>query len=226
MAGMSRLKVLAGSLLAGVRRRSPRQDQSALPRYANLLRLVRQHRCRRILEIGTHDGSNAELLILAAQESHPCNSVEYFGFDLFEEMSERKRVDEFALVPPAEAVVMERLRQTGAQIKLYRGDSRVTLPAAAHEIGVVDIVFIDGGHSPKTTRSDWAYAQRHISPATVVVFDDYFENEDPAVRDLGCRGLVSALDPADWQVRLLEPLDAFEHPWGTLRTRMVEVRRR
>lgn len=223
----SRLKRLAGSVATSFRRRPPAtQSAPVFPRYANLERLVRQERCRRIMEIGTHDGANAERLIRIAQRVHASNDVEYFGFDLFEEITAQKVRDEFALQPPAEAVVRERLRATGARIELFRGDSRITLPAAKAVIGIVDFIFIDGGHSQETTRSDWENAQDHIGPRTVAVIDDYFENEELEVREFGSQVLVESLDPASWQVRLLDPLDTFEHPWGVLRTRMVEVRRR
>jgi hypothetical protein len=61
---------------------------------------------------------------------------------------------------------------------------------------------------------------------TVVVFDDYYVDAPPALREKGCNALVDGMDRSLYTVRILDPEDAFPKPWGVLRIRMVEVRLR
>ena len=85
------------------------------------------------------------------------------------------------------AAVQERLKGYDAQ--LFKGNTRDTL-AAFNE--PVDFVWLDGGHSIETIRSDWENVKRVLAPGAVVFFDDYYTG--PIDTDtMGCNRIVSEL---------------------------------
>lgn len=193
-------------------------------RYANLFRAIHQHRCRRILEIGVFDGVHAMWMIQTAHIHHPVRRIEYHGVDLFEWLTEDLLKEELAKKPPGRKEVETRLEATGANIRLYQGNSRQVLPTLWDTVGVMDLIFIDGGHSHETVVADWKNIQPFIGPETVVIFDDYLFNDEPEVRNIGCQMLVDGLDRSIFTVDVLEPTDTFEQPWGMLKTAMAMVR--
>jgi hypothetical protein len=198
-------------------------------RYRNLFRLVRERRCRSLLEVGTYDGEHGRQLIETAALRWPRPEIQYYGFDLFEDLTETDLRREFSKRPPPQHAVQARLEATGARVHLFKGYSRETLPRLVRQTDRprhFDFVLIDGGHSHETIASDWAAVRALVGPASVVVFDDYYDNTEAAVQDLGCRALVDGLDRRAYDVRVLEPADRFRKEWGVLRVRMVSVQPR
>ncbi|OGU03939.1 MAG: hypothetical protein A2085_02920 [Gemmatimonadetes bacterium GWC2_71_10] len=124
-------------------------------RYRELFRTVYATKARRIVEIGTWNGVHARQMIATAAVHHPVHAVCYFGFDLFEALTDEALAREFSKRPPAQAEVRALLERTRAQIRLFAGNTRDTLPAAAGELTDIDVVFIDGGHAEATVASDW-----------------------------------------------------------------------
>ncbi len=192
-------------------------------RYGDLMRVFHRARCRRILEIGTHNGVNARRLIETARIRYAARQIEYHGLDLFEMLTPEMLKSEFSIQPPTRAEVDAKLRPTGANVRLYQGFSQEILPKIVPTLGAMDLVFIDGGHSFETIESDWRNVQPVIGEKTVVVFDDYICTDDPHVQGFGCQSLIRSLDPNRHQVTLLPHIDEFKHDWGVLRTRMVSV---
>jgi hypothetical protein len=181
-------------------------------RYDNLVREIERIRPRRIMEIGTCKGQRAEMMIQAALVYGP---VEYFGFDLFEAPPE----EEFSARThpwPIERVY-DRLSGLGAKVSLFRGDTRQTLPGCG--IGNIDMVFLDGGHSDDTVRSDFEAALICAEPTASLMLDDYWNYPGGG----GCNALVDGLDREQFSVEILEPVDVFAKPYGELRTQMVRV---
>jgi predicted O-methyltransferase YrrM len=187
-------------------------------RYRHLVETIERHRCRRILEIGTWNGEHALAMIRAAARHHPPAEVEYYGFDLFEQIDDEKIVQEISKRPPPMEEVSGRLRATGAQVHLVQGDTRETLPAAVPRLPPMDFVFIDGGHSYETVASDWAAVERLVHPGSVVIFDDYWGRSDA-----GTDRVVAEIDRARYDVQVLDPEDQFVKEWGLLRVRFVRV---
>jgi hypothetical protein len=191
-------------------------------RYVNLFRTIYRRRCRNLVEIGTWNGVHAEQMIRVA-ESRNSGPVSYSGFDLFEDLTDEQLRQEFSKRPPSFLEVLNRLKQTGAAIRLHRGNTRDTLPKATEELRQADLVFIDGGHSIETISGDWEAVSRAMGPHTLVLFDDYYPDRLPELRGLGCQTIIDALDREKYQVSVLPPIDAFEKPWGTLRVQMASV---
>lgn len=192
-------------------------------RYANLFKVIYQNKCRRIMEIGTFDGIHAAQMITVAKIFHPAEQIEYFGFDLFELLTEEELKHEFSKRPPAFREVKERLEKTGANIHLYKGNTKITLPRVKSSLGLMDFIFIDGGHSIETITSDWNHAKDVMAQSTVVIFDDYLTSPEPEVNGTGCQTLIDGLDRDVYKVEIPHPMDSFIHDWGTLKTSMVKV---
>jgi hypothetical protein len=195
-------------------------------RYVNLFRTIYEDRCRSIVEIGTWNGVHAEQMIMVAAAHGPVGSIRYVGFDLFEGLTEEQLRLEYSKRPPTYEEVLRRLTSTGAEVMLYPGNTRETLPKAADELRRADLVFIDGGHSIETISADWDAVRKSMAPRTTVLFDDYYPERLPELQGLGCQTIIDALDPAQYSVEVLEPTDAFEQPWGMLRVKMAKVRLR
>ncbi len=164
-------------------------------------------------------------MIQTASVHHSLPDIYYFGFDLFEDLSEDLLRKEGSKKPPPYSVVQHKLEKTGANIRLFKGDTKITLPRFISGIGEVDFIFIDGGHSVETIRSDWNHVKELMGKDTVAIFDDYYVNENPEIAGLGCQAIVDHLDQDLFDVNLLEPTDVFTKEWGELKIKMVMVKR-
>ena len=154
------------------------------------------------MEIGTYDGVHGCHMIRTAAAHYKQSEIEYFGFDLFEELSEELLASELSKKPPSRTNVESHLRSTGAKVRLYAGDTKVSLANAVGEIGEVDFVFIDGGHSVETIASDWENAEKMMGKGTTVIFDDYYLNQDEAIEGMGCQTIVDGLDRSRYDVEV------------------------
>ncbi len=167
------------------------------------------------MEIGTWNGVHAEQMIKTAIEASPTEKITYIGFDLFEEFNQAE--EEFCPKKPAKmADVQERFLKLNATIGLIPGDTRKTIRSINLRI-TADFIFIDGGHSLETIDSDWQALQKFIHHDTVIVFDDYYPNDETK----GCKQLVKELfrNPK-WEPTFLYPIDSFPN---NLKVQMVRV---
>lgn len=191
-------------------------------RYQTLRREARAAPGPRILEIGVSGGTSARLLIAAVLRTH--GQAAYWGFDVFREHADPELLTrELAGRPLSEQDIRARLERPGVTVHLIGGDTRQTLRDA--RLPPMDFVFIDGGHSYETVASDWSNVQRFLHDRSVVIFDDY-TNEDGAVRGgYGVKRLVDSIDRNQWRVELLTPVDRFKMEWGTLTTQLARAQR-
>ena len=186
-------------------------------RYSNLFDEIDKIQPRKIMEIGTWNGDHARLMINRAQDYR--FNVEYYGFDLFE----RNRIWETEFVGskrPAPAIekVRAKLEATGAKISLTKGDTNYTLYTA--KLPVMDFVFVDGGHSVGTISNDWETVQRVMGPDTVVIFDDYYPDDD----EKGCKAVIQDISLDDYNVEIMEGRDTFNK--SSLCISLVKVTRK
>ncbi|MFW2439028.1 MAG: class I SAM-dependent methyltransferase [Arenicellales bacterium] len=194
-------------------------------RYVNLFKLIHQNQCRSILEIGVYNGVHAMQMILSASVNNPAETIHYYGFDLFEDLSETKLKDEYAKRPLPYAAIERKLKESGAEINLYKGNSKETLPKNIADIGRVDLAFIDGGHSLETIKSDWNNVQKIMDEKTIVLFDDYFICDNEELKMVCCNQLIDELDRSQYTVEFLEPCDSINKEWGELIIKMVLVKK-
>lgn len=196
-------------------------------RYGHLFRLADEFRrktsCLRFLEIGTWHGDRA-CQLARHWFSIGGDRFHYDGLDWFEHLPEDRKVEELSKPGPqpfAEQVALKLKSVPGMEFRLFVGDTRITVPYLVRGVlSEADLIFLDGGHSLHTIRSDWNNLSFLVRKGAVMLLDDYYENYPHA----GCRRLVEELaDSGDWKISILDPLDG---PFGELglKIRMVEVR--
>ncbi|MFW6186211.1 MAG: class I SAM-dependent methyltransferase [Halobacteriota archaeon] len=119
---------------------------------------IRQHKPKRIMEIGIANGDNAKKMIENAG-----GKVEYYGFDLF----------------PGNFMdrIRERLEETGATVRLYKGYSNETIPANMDKLPQMDLIFIDGDHSYSGTREDWENSRKLMKENGVIFVHNYYSHK-------------------------------------------------
>lgn len=153
----------------------PFSDRPEPKRYAELIGLVEKVKPETIVEIGVWKGKRACQMAAAALSHNPF--VVYTGFDLFEEATDETNEAELnakrniPLVRVTETLNRFKERFPGFSFQLIKGNTRETL---AGEQICADFVFIDGGHSVDTIRSDY----EAVKSSPVVVFDDYYSEDD------------------------------------------------
>jgi predicted O-methyltransferase YrrM len=151
-------------------------------RYDQLLKAVREKQPKAILEVGTWGGVRASQMLSLSPDSR------YYGFDLFEDATRDTDAEEMNVKPHHYIdSVMERLE--GWDVQLYKGNTRETLKNFNES---VDFVWLDGGHSVETIRSDWENIKRCLTPDAWVFFDDYYTGPIDTTR-YGCNEIVKDL---------------------------------
>lgn len=188
-------------------------------RYNQLFDIIKKEKPKRIMEIGVWDGEHALQMITLAKEFS--NKVEYFGFDLFEDLDKETFSKEIAKQPPEMDVVKKKLEKTGCKIYLYKGNTKKTLPDAAKRLSPMDLIIIDGGHSIETIENDWRYSEKLMAGNTSVVFDDYWNRENE-----GCKKLIDGLDRKKYIVELLPVEDVFLKKTGLLKIKYALVKKK
>lgn len=186
-------------------------------RYRYLYETIKLYQCKRIMEIGLWDGAHALKMIKTARHFHG-DKVEYYGFDLFEDMNKETYASEASKYPLSRERIQKKLERTGCQIKLYKGNTQQTLPQLVPTLPKMDLIFIDGGHSLETIACDWRYSQPLMHDQTVVLFDDYWNRDD-----LGCKSIIKDLDRHKYQVEILPIQDRFNKDWGLLTINIAKV---
>ena len=138
------------------------------------------------MEIGVADGENARKMVTVASENFLAEEVEYYGFDVFVWNNDVQMQQ-----------VRQKLRQTGCQFRLFKGDSVETLPEIVKQLCVMDLIFIDGGHSFLTVKSDWENSKALISDKTAVFFHNYDFS--------GPKRVVDNISRNEYWVKILNP---------------------
>ena len=191
--------------------------------YKELLELCRNHGKSffRIFEFGTCNGETAYAMIKLAGERIPECNIEYTGLDLFDATKPDIRDMEASggyVAPSIDSVYNYLETLTGADITLLCHNSR----NYAHGIDKYDLIYIDGGHSLDTVAADWENAKNMMTPESVVIFDDYFDE----IPWIGCKVLIDGLNRHIYDVKLGYCVDDYSHPFGRLRTRLAIVTHR
>lgn len=153
---------------------------------------IKQHKCRRLLEIGVADGDNAKRMVEAATENYPPEQVEYYGFDVFASNLVGNQEKD-----PQLEKIRRKLSETGCQFHLFKGDSTETLPKKIDQLPTMDLIFIDGGHDYPTVKSDWNHAKKLMDPDTLVFFHN--------ANFQGPQRMIKEISRSQYSVKLIDP---------------------
>lgn len=187
-------------------------------RYKHLYKSIKKIKAKKILEIGVWNGKRAVKMIETARKLN--EDVEYYGFDLFDDLSEDAYKKEMSKRPPSQDSVQNILDTTGAKITLHAGNTLESLPKAVASLPKMDFIFIDGGHSNETVKSDWEAVSVLMHKESIVIFDDYWRNRT----DGGSKLTVDAIDTSLYKVEILPEIDVFDNPdFGHLEISFAKV---
>lgn len=172
----------------------------------------------RIMEIGCNDALRGRQIIDRAAK---CGRkvIEYFGFDLFESVDASHIYNEAAT--PFRVIELETVKSLIAKtnkvsvIKLFKGDSKTTLPENIKDLPEMNIIFVRGGHSLPTIQSDVEYALKVAGSKTELVIDNYY----PGDYTKGCAFLVDndLSKRSDLSVQVTEQSDKYEEAGLTVK---------
>jgi len=171
-------------------------------RYNDILKLIEKHNPKTICEIGTWNGLRA--IEMAKEALKYSDTLHYYGFDLFETAS--KETDEAELNIKRHNTIESvtqllsnfARRNSGFTFELFIGNTNDVLPDM-----IVDLVFIDGGHSVNTIQNDY----NHLKNSKVIIFDDYYLDENIVdTLKWGCNTIVDQLD----NVTIMSTVDNFQ----------------
>ncbi|MDD5511791.1 MAG: glycosyltransferase, partial [Dehalococcoidales bacterium] len=191
--------------------------------YQPLFDYLKTHPCRNIMEIGVYKGETAVVMVKTAAELVPENEINYYGFDLFEERTREDTEVEFSPLTITKESDVSQLLTDALQSKsrLFKGDTRVILPKVADTLPKMDLIYIDGGHSIETTRSDWNHVKRLMHENTAVFFDDY----DDEMPFMGSRFIVHELGN-EYRYEVCEPANYYRRQFGRLKSQLLKVTKR
>ncbi|MDH5447702.1 MAG: class I SAM-dependent methyltransferase [Candidatus Bathyarchaeota archaeon] len=144
---------------------------------------ISRNECKKIMEIGVADGENAMTMVKVATRNCSPEEVEYYGFDLYES----NRMEQ----------VRQKLKETRCKFKLFKGDSVETLTRVLKTLPKMDLIFIDGGHSYETVKSDWENSRSLIHDETAVFFHNYDFS--------GVKKIVDNISREEYQVKTIHP---------------------
>lgn len=141
-----------------------------MKRYEQLWNWADDNKPEVILEIGTWDGQQAARLMKLSK------AKKYIGFDIWDEGS--KELDEIEYNVKAQKTIEDARNALKAyDIELIQGNTRETLKE--YVVGkepFVDMVFIDGGHSKHTIKSDFLNVIKIVKDSGTIFLDDYYFN--------------------------------------------------
>jgi predicted O-methyltransferase YrrM len=139
----------------------PMHSPAEAARLANLA-----GRGARVVELGVYEGSSAVVLCRALGRSAELHLV-----DPFVDESGWALPPNWSTVPAAARLAVWRVaRRGGPAIRWHIARSQDV--GRSWSAGEVDLVFIDGDHSPEGCREDWDVWHRHVRPGGAVAFHD------------------------------------------------------
>ena len=162
---------------------------SRYSRYRHIYYTLLCLRPKTILEIGVFRGIRSFEMISLASDLN--SSIKYYGFDLFEKISKKKIKLELSKQPLSKKEIEEKLNGIrNTKVRLISGNTQTTLKKFIKSKKKIDFIFIDGGHSVKTILSDWENVKKIMSKKSIVIFDDYYDDNE-IIEKYGCNKVIN-----------------------------------
>lgn len=179
---------------------------SKTKRYLNIFFYIIKFRPKTILEVGVYKGTRSFEMITAAKIFN--NDIYFYGFDLFEKLKARDKIIELSKYPYSMKKIYSKLNKISNYVKLYRGNTKKTLKKKLNK--KIDFIFIDGGHSIETIKSDWNNCKKFLNKKTIIILDDYYINNKEVIKKFGCNSLVKNLSKNKFLIKVLPFTDYFK----------------
>ena len=152
---------------------------------------------KKFLEIGVFQGVTSRNICELLHEIHGIN-FKYIGVDIFEhdEKSNNEVIPNINFKNPLKQFyyqyikkenpyslisVKKLLKKFEKNVEILKGDSKKILPKI--DLSEVDYVFIDGGHSYETVKSDLNNCKIVIENKGIILCDDYDLSYAPGVKE-------------------------------------------
>ncbi len=190
-------------------------------RYSNILLLILIYKPKSIVEIGVYKGKRSKEMIQAAKIFN--NDIDYFGFDLFEFFNKSILKKELSKIPNSKKNIYKILSGI-AKIKLYSGFTNKTLPLIKNK--KIDFIFIDGGHSVNTIKSDWKNCKNLMRKNSICVFDDYYINDKKIIKKFGSNKIIKNISSKKYTKKICMLTDNFIHLGNNLKIKMYYVKKK
>lgn len=178
-------------------------------RYSELLTKVFFSKPIKIVEIGVYTGKRAIELIECAKIFN--KNIVYYGFDLFEEITNLQIKTELSKKPSHFKEIKRKLLKVSPDVQLFKGNTNKTLRLFNGK-KKFDFIFIDGGHSIKTISNDWSFAEKNLKKKGTIVLDDYYVGNKEIVKKFGCNSLISRLKNTNtYDIKFSKNIDFFKN---------------
>jgi hypothetical protein len=135
-----------------------------------IYKLIKKRQIKSIVEIGMGDGSRSAKMIAVAKKFSPDCRIKYTGVDLFDSRSQDQS--------PLKLIEMHRqLNAVDAKTQLVPGDLASALPRIANAHVRTDMVIISAGFEDDDFESSQMFLPRMLHPSSVVLIQDYADEE-------------------------------------------------
>jgi len=140
-------------------------------RYYPIIEYINKFYCENILEIGVCKGDTSIEMLNYSKNKN----VKYYGVDLFEDMEEHVFKNEVSIPANTMSEVESFLKSVSQNVKLFKGFSNKIFDEVKALNIKFDLIFIDGGHSYETVKSDFENYSELLNDNGIIFFDDYTE---------------------------------------------------
>ena len=187
-----------------------------------IIKHIRDNQPVKILEIGVHAGGFAIRMLSQILESNLVKTS-YTGVDLFAEMQTRENHKaEISMWPDSRNDVLRKIKNEFSDVKINLIQSKSS-DFLANDLNKYDLIFIDGGHSYDTVKSDWEMSCKLLNDQGVIFFDDYTSRNGTLNSGFGISKVIKEIDKSIWNVEIFNNADLFKKEWGVLALKIVKV---
>lgn len=158
--------------------------------------ILKYYNPQSFVEIGVGKGDSLKTY-LSVCEPENGDSLKYYGFDTFcgglPDENEEDHV-KYDVYDPNEVkqlnTSMDEIKnipnefETPCDVKLFKGNTQTTIEENKEHLTNIDLVYIDGGHSYETVKSDYKNIRSSINQNATIIFDD-FNGQDGVTKFIG-----------------------------------------
>ena len=165
-------------------------------RYFEIYKNIYKFNPINICEIGIYTGERSHEIIKLSSMSNN-KKINFIGFDMFEDISDKKIEEDFSKKPLNMNSIENNLNKLPylKSLKLVKGNTNKILPDYYKNLqNHFDFIFIDGGHSIETINNDFKYSLKMIKNNGFIILDDYYHSNKKLTKYAGCNNLIDNLD--------------------------------